>query len=510
NNARYGSCFVISHGNNISFNEALNNDYGIRIRLSNGNFIHKNNASENIEGISVYESSGIEIIDNSMSRNGMYGFHLSKSTGAHLVNNTMIDNGIRIMGNEIEYWNMHKIDISNTVNGKPVYFLKNQTGGVIPSNAGQVILANCSEIEVKDTELINCSIGILLGFSMRNNISNNNVSRNWVGLGIQLAHSDGNNVHDNNALYNGYGIGFSMSENNVFMGNNITNCNTGFFSWSTRNNVIMSNNISDCDYGLVLYFSLSNRIYHNNIINNIVQAQDDGLNYWDDGYPSGGNYWSDYTGIDNFKGPNQDQPGSDGIGDTEYLIDSNSIDHYPLMDPYIYKPLENYTILKQGWNLISIPLIQQDQNLSKVLEMIDGYYDAVQWYDVMNGADHWKHHEVEKSLGNDLFEINETMGFWIHITRPGDTIFLYNGTQPTKNQTINLHSGWNLVGYPSLTSYNRTNALNNIDFDSDVDAIWTHNPSTKKWKELTASDFFEIGKGYWIHAKVECEWEVPL
>lgn len=42
------------------------------------------------------------------------------------------------------------------------------------------------------------------------------------------------------------------------------------------------------------------------------------------------NYWSDYPGVDEFSGPNQDEAGSDGIGDTSYGIDENNMDNYPL------------------------------------------------------------------------------------------------------------------------------------------------------------------------------------
>jgi len=55
---------------------------------------------------------------------------------------------------------------------------------------------------------------------------------------------------------------------------------------------------------------------------------------WDYGYPSGGNYWSLYTGVDNYHGPNQEIIGSDGIGDTPYIIDEYNQDNYPLIKPW--------------------------------------------------------------------------------------------------------------------------------------------------------------------------------
>lgn len=51
---------------------------------------------------------------------------------------------------------------------------------------------------------------------------------------------------------------------------------------------------------------------------------------WNISYPTGGNYWTGYTGVDYRSGPGQNLPGSDGIGDTPYVW-KNITDEYPLM-----------------------------------------------------------------------------------------------------------------------------------------------------------------------------------
>jgi hypothetical protein len=76
-------------------------------------------------------------------------------------------------------------------------------------------------------------------------------------------------------------------------------------------------------------------IHGNNFVDNSVQVQIfvGSINTWDGGYATGGNYWRDYLGIDEKSGPNQDQPESDNLGDTPYIIDRYNQDNYPLMRP---------------------------------------------------------------------------------------------------------------------------------------------------------------------------------
>jgi parallel beta-helix repeat protein len=108
--------------------------------------------------------------------------------------------------------------------------------------------------------------------------------------------------------------------------NNIANNDIGIDLSSSSNNSISGNNIADNGYGIHLNSSSDNNVYHNNFVENTHQVQSAGsINVWDDGYTSGGNYWSNYNGTDT----NQD-----GIGDTPYTITANNADGCPLMGSF--------------------------------------------------------------------------------------------------------------------------------------------------------------------------------
>ncbi|KYK25235.1 hypothetical protein AYK25_09650 [Thermoplasmatales archaeon SM1-50] len=134
---------------------------------------------------------------------------------------------------------------------------------------------------------------------------------------------------------NWFGISLLSSHDTKIMENSISNKYVGIsLNGSSTNNTITCNNILNSSYGMEIKSSSGNHIYHNNLVNNTINAYDNGTNTWNNTYPSGGNYWSDYSGIDNYHGPNQNIPGSDGIGDTPYDLPCEyAIDCYPFMEP---------------------------------------------------------------------------------------------------------------------------------------------------------------------------------
>ena len=104
-----------------------------------------------------------------------------------------------------------------------------------------------------------------------------------------------------------------------------------YFRERSCNNVVVDSTVGNNSVGIGFADMVSqwNRLYHNNFQNNTQDVTSfGGVNYLDDGYPSGGNYWDDYGSVDLKHGMNQDQNGSDGIFDQGF-----SSDNYPLANP---------------------------------------------------------------------------------------------------------------------------------------------------------------------------------
>ena len=188
------------------------------------------------------------------------------------------------------------------------------------------------------------------------------------GVVVQGSSSTGNNIWGNTFQNTGVAINLTVSSSGSKIYKNIISSapNGVGLNLESGGNVIYANTIIGNQIGVNITSS-SNRIYHNNFFSNQIQANINltPINTWDDGYPSGGNYWSGCAVKDDARGPNQDILGvSDGINDTGYTIATSNVDHYPLAKPYnehdigITRLYKSKTVVNQGYSMnISLTII---------------------------------------------------------------------------------------------------------------------------------------------------------
>ncbi|UCD91863.1 MAG: right-handed parallel beta-helix repeat-containing protein [Methanobacteriota archaeon] len=358
-----------SNDNTIVSNVITNNTWeGIELRDSNSNAI-QNNTIATIQdvGIRLFFSDSNVIGDNDIDSSRWHGIHLYESRHCVVFGNAMERVGLLISGDSIEHWITHVIDDSNTVGGDPIYFLKNVSGGTVPSDGGQVILVNGTGITIEGMGANNIFREISLAFSSGNTIVNNKVTDSRVGTALiqsdnnYIANNTISCIHESGISSSAGGIALYSSVNNTVANNAVRDCETGIVMGSSSNenvitgnvvsgnigavgilvqssndSLIVGNKISMNYYGIAISNSGGNKIYHNNFVDNFNHSYDESNgNEWDNGYPSGGNYWSDYQGSDWFSGPGQNLSGQDGIGDVPYDIPGGtSQDRYPLLRPF--------------------------------------------------------------------------------------------------------------------------------------------------------------------------------
>ena len=352
-----------------------------------------------LSGVFLYQSSHC-VLDKLLVVDNRGGIFLYCSKNVSLKNSRMENNvyNFGVDGYELEHF-MHDIDVSNLVGGKPLHYVVNENGKVVPSEAGCVFAVNSTGIVVEGSNITSNYMGVSLVFSVRCQIRNVQASQCRIGVylyrsnnseidfsifydghygayllnsrnntfvrnvfrecaknGVETFHSEENcfannffvdnvrglflressynNVSFNTFMENGIGAWLYHSENITFTSNILSSNTRSVDVNDVYNSSITRNHIKNNDYGLLVEGSYNNLIHHNNLINNGFQAYlFESLNFWDDGYPNGGNYWSDHVGEDNYSGPYQNETGSDGIVDNPYVIDEYNIDHYPLTQP---------------------------------------------------------------------------------------------------------------------------------------------------------------------------------
>jgi parallel beta-helix repeat protein len=265
----------------------------------------------NENGLKLDQAMNTALIQSTVRENSLYGVLIEYSPQNLLRNNTIEGQlfNFGVHGWTLEDY-LQDIDSSNTVNGKPIRYLINQTTDQDFMSPGYIAVVNSANIVIGNTSLHNNEEGLLIAYSQNLTVTNNLLERNRKG--ILLAHSTATTLRENTLFNNTLSIDLEHSTNNTIIENNIT-----------------SNQI-----GIHINSSAYNTLFHNNLEANSQHVLFSGdsypMNSWNDTFE--GNYWSSIGSRD---------MNHDGIGVPAYTVTPENtaaelaeFDHHPLMGTF--------------------------------------------------------------------------------------------------------------------------------------------------------------------------------
>ena len=394
----------------------------------------------------------------------------------------------------------------NVVLNKTLHLIGENNATTIVDGLGlytNIVLITAQEVRIEAFTIRNHNVngGSSIKVQSNNAIINNNIITNThvtditQGIGVWSESTENITIVGNMISKNYYGIkpGF----NSTIRGNVISNNSRGMMIVSSGHNIIYENVISENMWGIDVRWENENLIYHNNFVDNYYQVYAyDSTNTWDYGYPSGGNYWSDYTGVDLFKGPFQNETGSDGIGDIIYVINENNRDRYPLMNtwtPSADKTPPVTTISLSGvpghndWFTSDVTVTLSAIDDSEVDE-IKYSFDNVTWttyttpFTITNEGNTTIYYKSTDKVGNP--ETIKTKTIKIDKTVPSGSITINDDATYATSTSVTL----------TLTTADATSGVYQVRFSND--GLWDTEPwesssSTKTWA-LTSGDGAKI------------------
>jgi hypothetical protein len=157
--------------------------------------------------------------------------------------------------------------------------------------------------------------------------------------------------------------------------------------------------------------------------------------------------------------------------------------------------------LVKGWNLISIPVQVENDDISSVLTSLNGKYEAVYAFD--NGTSKYKAYIPEST--NELTIMRPGSGYWVYMKVEASLMV----TGLKADNCLEVSPGWNLVGFNRLDSMPTGEATKSIV--GKFSSIYSFDPFSKKYigyipngsNQLTR---LQPGNGYWIYFTATTSW----
>jgi parallel beta-helix repeat protein len=504
---------------NTSYSRVLNNTindnsiYGLFLRESDNNEISYNQMVKNVNGIYAQISDNNVFYKNHLSNNSIEGIEIDFSLNNAIISNEVINNtdayGIWIKGSGINGSNNNSVN-SNTL-------IKNRYGLFLSCAYENIIMNNIVKDNTETTKR-----GVYLQNFTDSKFKGNTVTNNFQGIYVNVNLT--NNVIEYNNIFGNNGDSYSYDLYN----NQRENVSAQNNWWGTTNTTLIDRHIYDyqdnstkgrVDYAnwLAGSYNISASYVvqlHNgwNMVSFPLESfskslpaaletlqgkYDKVLAYNNDGSNNSldnslGNSWVSYR---------TDKPGS--LNKLQ-MIDETKGFWINMLEPATLeiqgvKTEEVVFNLRQGWNLISYPSLEE-KNVSYVFGEVNDSLERVFMYNTT-----WKSY---KAGSDQLKSMAPGFGYWVKVKE--DTAWVFENSKFTfenKEQSFNiqLNTGWNLISLPLQPD--DIAVSNVVSGSSGQIVIWYYNASTDSWTSydtnapfpwLNTLNSMSYGKAYWV------------
>jgi trimeric autotransporter adhesin len=265
--------YLVNSINNVLLNCVChdNADAITIFQASNDNrIIHCTCTRNHFDSILVQQSSGNQITD-CVCQDGYDGISLPYAPNTKMRNNSMVNNYANFGIGSSSVSDLYcDIDTSNTINGKPMYYLIEQDNLLFDETTeiGFLGLVSCQNIIVKNCSFTHNFEGILLAGTTDSTIENCSFrSNDGHGMYLISCHNntvetcsfqdgfwDGVFLYDSsynlvkNCSYHGSlaGVKLGLSTYNTLLGQTMDQCNVGISFDTAGNNVLKDNEMIHC------------------------------------------------------------------------------------------------------------------------------------------------------------------------------------------------------------------------------------------------------------------------
>jgi len=186
---------------------------------------------------------------------------------------------------------------------------------------------------------------------------------------------------------------------------------------------------------------------------------------------------------------------------------------FAIVTEEVVVPVTSYNItLNAGWNLVSLPLIPNSNNISAVLAGVSGTGNVTQvWaYDpTLLPGDAWLSCYTHLSwAANELKEMNDGVGYWVVVQGGTATLTVNGQCMPDPGEVppmYDVYAGWNLIGMKSTITRSHDDYLANVAGDYTV--IWGYDTVSGNYELVypfpPGSGAFNPGEGFWIYMSAD-------